>query len=90
MADGYAVRCATRAQAESARSPNATLVPEGDLLIPPSPTHGHQKLNRVLVALRLRANVAELSLLKLPLGIEQTDDARTAIAIADALQTYSL
>ena len=68
----------------------ATAVRGCELLVPPTSAHGHQELDRVLVALRLRANIAELRLLKLPLGIEQTDDARTAAAIVDALQTYGL
>ena len=60
------------------------------LLVPPPSSHGHQELNRVLVALRLGAHIAELRLLILPLRIEQTDDARTAAAIIDLLQTYGL
>src|ERR1700719_530748 len=61
-----------------------------ELLVPPTPTHGHQKLDRVLVALCLRANITELRWLILPLRIEQADDTRTAAAIADSLQTYGL
>ena len=60
------------------------------LLVPPPSPHGHQELNRVLIALRLCANIAELRLLILPLRIEETDNARTAAAIIDALQTYRL
>ena len=45
------------------------------LLVPPPTPHGHQELNRVLIALRLCANITELRLLILPLRIEQTDDA---------------
>src|ERR1700693_4492387 len=47
----------------------ATAVRGCELLVPPTSAHGHQELDRVLVALRLRANIAELRLLKLPLGI---------------------
>ena len=61
-----------------------------DLLVPPPSPHGHQELDRVLVALCFCANIAELRLLILPLRIEQTDDARSAAAIVDALQTYGL
>ena len=45
---------------------------------------------RVLIALRLCANITELRLLILPLRIEQTDDARTAATIVDLLQAYGL
>jgi hypothetical protein len=65
----------------------ATAVGGCELLVPPPSSHGHQELDRVLVALCLRA---ELRLLILPLRIEQTDGARTAAAIVDALQTYGL
>src|ERR1700720_2902077 len=70
--------------------PIVTAVRGCELSVPPTPTHGHQKLDRVLVALCLRANITELRLLILPLRIEQADDTRTAAAVADALQTYGL
>jgi len=59
-------------------------------LVPPPSSHGNKELDRVLVALCLRANIAELRLLILPLRIEQADDARTPAAITNALQTYGL
>ena len=68
----------------------ATGVRGCELWVPPPSTHGHQELDRVLVALCLCTNIAKLRLLILPLGIEQTDDARTAAAVVDALQTYGL
>src|ERR1700721_2954004 len=73
-----------------ALGPPAIVIPRGKLLVPPASAHGYHQLNRVLIALRLRANIAELGLLKLPLNIEQPDNARAAVAIADTLQTHSL
>ena len=68
----------------------ATAFRRCEFLVPPASPHGHQELNRVLVALRLCANIAKLRLLILPLRIEETDDARTAAAIVDLLQMHGL
>src|SRR3984885_1833298 len=75
---------------ESSAGRIATAIRRRELLVPPPSSHGHQELDRVLIALCLCANIAELRLLILPLRIEQTDNARTAAAIIDALQTYRL
>src|SRR6201996_9858313 len=75
---------------ESSAGRIATAIPPCELLVPPPSSHGHQELDRGLIALCLCANIAELRLLILPLRIEQTDNARTAAAIIDALQTYRL
>src|ERR1700722_13316622 len=75
---------------ESSAGRVATAIRRCELLVPPPSSHGHQELDRVLIALCLCANIAALRLLILPLRIEQTDNARTAAAIVDALQTYRL
>src|SRR3984957_10971389 len=75
---------------ESSAGRVATAIRRCELLVPPPSSHGHQELDRVLIALCLCANIAELRLLILPLRIEQTDNARTAAAIVDLLQAHGL
>nr|WP_229744061.1 hypothetical protein [Aliidongia dinghuensis] len=60
----------------------------GDLRIPPAAAHRGQQLDRVAIALRAGADIAQPRLLVLALSVEQVENAGAAAGIANALQPH--